>query len=84
MEEFKFEELTDTEKKILLSAFDHSVNENREIIDSQLKEKVLSNINNRPLTLDNAALLPGSLKVVDSNPISISKYLREEIEKDGH
>mgnify|MGYP001592701094 CR=1 FL=1 len=82
-EKFEFEELSDEEKKVLLSAFNYRVNENGEIIDTLLNEPVRSNIN-KPLTIKDAALLPGSLKIIDSDPLTLSKYLREEIEKNGN
>ena len=77
----EFEELNENEKKLLLSAFEYDVNEEGEIIDNLLKEKVISKITKSPLTLKNVALLPGSLKVLDADPVTISRYLREEIEK---
>lgn len=79
--DFEFVELTDDEKKLLLSAFSYNVNEDGEIIDSLLKEKVISQLTKKPLTIKEAALLSGSLKVTDSDPVTISRYLREEIEK---
>ena len=84
MKDFEFQELTDDEKKLLLSAFSYAVNENGEIIDSLLNEKIPSKITNKPLTINEAALLPGSLKVTDSDPLTISKYIREMIEDNGH
>jgi hypothetical protein len=79
-QEFVFEELSDDEKRVLLTAFGYQVDENRQIIDSLLREPVRSEITRKPLTLDNAAFLPGSLKVTDSDPLTISRYLRERIE----
>ena len=80
-EQIKFEELTDDEKKVLLSAFDYEVDKEGNIIDALLKEKIISEITRQPLTLKSAALITGSLKIIDSNPLSISRYLREETEK---
>ncbi|HLD15163.1 MAG TPA: hypothetical protein VJB94_01120 [Candidatus Nanoarchaeia archaeon] len=80
--EFQFEELSDDEKKILLSAFSYEVDREGNIIDVLLKEKVKSKITGKPLTIKDAALLPGSLKVIDSDPLTISRFIREEIEKD--
>ena len=79
-QDFEFEQLGDTEKKILLSAFNYEVDKEGNIIDSLFKEKLVCEETKEPLTIHNAALLPGSLKVVSSDPLTISKYLREEIE----
>ena len=77
-EEFEFEELNDDEKKLLLSAFDYSVNEKQEIVDDLLKERVLSE--GKPLTLKNVALVNGSLKMFEATPLNISRFIRENIE----
>jgi len=81
-DEFQFEELTEAEKKLLLSAYDYSVDGEGNIIDDALNEKVLSKVTNQPLTLKNVALISGSLKLMDSDPLTISKFLREEIENE--
>ena len=81
--DFQFQKLTDDEKKILLSAYDYSVDENGDIIDRSLNEKILSKITKKPLNIKKVALLGGSLIVTDSDPVTISKYLREKIEDDS-
>ncbi len=81
--EFKFEELSDEEKKILLSAFGYEVNEEGHIIDILLKDRVISKNTQEPLTIKNAALLPGSLRVIDADPLTISRYIREELENES-
>ena len=80
MEEFRFECLSDEEKIILLSAYEYKVDESGDIIDSIDGEKVLSKLTRKPLNLKNAALLPGSLEITDSDPVTLSRYLREKIE----
>ncbi len=81
--DFKFEELSDEAKKILLSAFGYEVNEEGHIIDALLKERVTSKNTREPLTIKNVALLPGSLRVVDADPLTISRYIREELENES-
>ncbi len=80
MKEFEFAELTDDEKKVLLSAHGYGVDEEGRIYDTLLKENIISNRTNQPLTLKDAAFMPGSLKIIDSDPLTISRYLREKIE----
>ncbi len=84
MVEFEFLELNNEEKILLLSAHGYEVNDQGQILDSISLELIRSEISHEPLTLDSAALLPGSLKVVDSHPAAISKYLREHIESNGY
>lgn len=82
-EQFEFEEITNDEKKILLSAFGYSVDDEGYIIDSLLNQQVISPETKKPFTLENATFVQGSLKIIDSDPLTISRYLREEIDKDG-
>src|SRR3972149_3760365 len=78
---FEFEELSDEEKKILLSAFGYLVDDEGNIIDSLDNSKIISQMTRKPLTIKDAALMPGSLKIIDSDPLTISRFLREEIEE---
>ena len=81
--DFQFQELSYEEKKILLSAYDYSIDENGGIIDRALNEKVLSKNTRTPLNIRNVALLSGSLVITDSDPVTLSRYLREYIENDS-
>ncbi|MFH1133021.1 MAG: hypothetical protein V1735_00875 [Nanoarchaeota archaeon] len=76
----EFEELGDEEKKLLLKAYNYEVNEDGIICDSLLKEPVISQDTQRPIKLKNASLFPGSMKIIDTTPLTISKFLREKIE----
>ena len=80
MKHFEFQELSDEEKKVLLSAFNYSVDKEGRIRDALLDEPIRSEIDNKPLTLSTAALVPGSLKIIDADPVSLSKYLRENVD----
>ncbi|MEK6959590.1 MAG: hypothetical protein AABX47_00315 [Nanoarchaeota archaeon] len=80
MGKMQFDEISDGAKKVLLAAYGFSVDDEGHIIDYLLQEKLFSRVTGEPLTLKTAALLPGSLKVLDADPVSISRYLREEIE----
>ena len=80
MTEFQFETLSDAERTLLLSAFGYGVEENGDIIDRLMDEKIISQVTKKPLNLKDVALLSGSLKVTDSDPLTLSKYLRENIE----
>ena len=76
----EFEELGDAEKKLLLDAYNYEVDEKGIIVDSLLKEPVVSEDIKKPIFLENASLLPGSLKIINTTPLTISKFLREKIE----
>lgn len=72
-----FEQLGIEEKKLLLRAYNYDVDEEGIIVDRLLNERVFSIDTQRVVTLENASLIPGSLKVVDTTPLTISKLLRE-------
>ncbi len=75
-----FEELPKKERIILLRAFDYDVDEKGFILD-RAGSKILSDeIPDTFLHIDNVALMPGSLKVIDGSPTSISKFIRENLE----
>lgn len=75
----EFEELGNEEKKLLLSAYNYEVDDNGIIIDSLLKEPLMSPESQKPIKLENASLLPGSMKIIDTTLLTISKFLREKI-----
>lgn len=79
MEEFIFEDLPLDGKRLLLSAFDYSVDDEGYIIDNLLSEKV--RCSGRPIKVEEATFTNGSLKIMESDPVNISRFLREKIEK---
>ena len=64
-------------KKTLIKSYNFEVNEEGVIIDYLLNEPLISNETRRPIKLENASLIPGSLKIVDTTPLTISKLLRK-------
>lgn len=79
MEDFQFDELNQDELELLLSAFGYSTDHEGYIVDRLLNERVRSKTTNNWLKATDAALMPGSLKIIDSDPVAVSKYLREQI-----
>ncbi|HLC47204.1 MAG TPA: hypothetical protein VJI75_05755 [Candidatus Nanoarchaeia archaeon] len=79
-QEFEFQELTFEEKKVLLAAYNYDVDNDGIIIDSLLNEPIRSNTTGKPLTINNAAFISGSLKIIDSDPLTLARFLREKIE----
>lgn len=79
---FEFEEINEQEKRLLLSAFDFEVDADGNIIDSLLQEKVISHSTGKPFTLQNVTFVQGSLKLIDSDPLTISRFLREDLKND--
>jgi hypothetical protein len=72
-----FEQLGIEEKKLLLRAYNYDVDQDGIIIDRLLNEPVFAADTQRVVTLENASLIPGSLKIIDTTPLTISKLLRE-------
>ena len=80
MAEITFEEIGNEEKKLLLKAFDYDVDDKGHIFTPSGSQVFSKESPDKALTLDNIALTPGSLKVIDGTPTSISKFIRESIE----
>jgi len=76
----EFEEIGNEERKLLLNAFGYDVNDKGVIVDSLLGTQMISKETKRPILLENAGLIPGSLDIIDTTPLTISKFLREKIE----
>lgn len=77
-----FEELDKDKKILLLRAFDYDVDSNGYVLTVS-GSKIQSNENPSTfLHIDNVALTPGSLDVIDGTPTSISRFIREKLESD--
>ncbi|MFH1545074.1 MAG: hypothetical protein ABIE23_03235 [archaeon] len=82
--EIIFDELKKEEAILLLKAFDYKLDKEGHILRPS-GSKIPSELHpNKYLTLKDSALVPaGSMDVIDANPISISKFIRERtVEKD--
>jgi hypothetical protein len=78
--EIIFEKLEKKEALLLLKAFDYDVDSEGYVVSPQ-GSRVASEENPKDfIRLEEAALTPGSLDVIDGTPISISKFIREKLE----
>lgn len=77
-----FEKLERDEKIILLRAFDNDVDSEDYILDPNRNRIPSEEIPSKFLKLDEAAFVPGSLKIIDGSPTSISKFIRERVNVD--
>lgn len=81
--EIMFEELGENERILLLRAFDYDVDKEGNVL-SPSGEKIRSKENpNKFIKAKFAALMPGSLEVIDGTPTAISEYLRKKENKEG-
>ncbi len=80
--EIEFEELGIEEKKLLLGAFGFKVNEDGTVYDEELGTPIFSKRHKGLININEVALMPGSLNLIDSDPVSLSEFLREKIECD--
>lgn len=78
----ELEEIGEKEKRILLKAFDYDINKKEAIVDSLTKEELISADTKKVITLKNATLAPGSLEILDTTPLTISKLLRKKFESE--
>ena len=76
--EIIFEELGETERILLLRAFDYDVDKEGFIVTPSGKRIQSKENPKRFIKANFAALMPGSLEVIDGTPTAISEYLRKE------
>ena len=83
MKELIFEELGEKERTLLLRAFDYDVDEEGYVL-TQSGKKIQSKENPKKfIKAKFAALVPGSLEVIDGTPTSIAEYLRTREDKEN-
>jgi len=80
--EIEFEELGIKEKELLLGAFGYKVNEDGTIFDEELGTPVFSKTHKGLINIKEVALMPGSLEVLDSDPLTLSEFMRKKLECD--
>ncbi len=79
-----FEKIGKKESILLLRAFDFDVDSDGYILSPSGKKIASEEFPSKYLTIEDAALVPGSLDVIDGTPTSISKFIREKIEANSH
>jgi hypothetical protein len=75
--EVRFAKLSKKETILLLSAFDYKVDSGGFILTQSGAKIPSEEIPNKYLKIDDMAVVPGSLKIIDGTPTSISKFIRE-------
>ncbi|MHA1916990.1 MAG: hypothetical protein ACTSUV_01600 [Candidatus Ranarchaeia archaeon] len=76
-----FEELGKKEKILLLRAFDYDV-DNKGFIRSPTGVKIQSKETpGKYIKINDSALIPGSLDIIEGTPSSLSKFIRDRVEK---
>lgn len=80
--QIEFEELGLKEKELLLGAFGYKINDDGTLFDEELREPVFSKRHKGLINIKEAALIPGSLEVLDSDPVTLSEFLRVKVESD--
>ncbi|MCK5476862.1 MAG: hypothetical protein KAI55_02995 [Candidatus Aenigmarchaeota archaeon] len=81
--EIIFEEISKDEKILLLRAFDYNIDEKGYIINSADMKIPSNEIPNQFMHINNIAMVPGSMDIIDGTPVSISKFIREKVENHG-
>lgn len=77
--DIKFEQLGRDETILLLRAFDYELDLEGYVLTPSGSKIASKDYPNKFLKVEDIALTPGSLKVIDSSPDSISKFIREKI-----
>ncbi|MFH0926984.1 MAG: hypothetical protein V1822_00190 [Candidatus Micrarchaeota archaeon] len=82
-DEVVFEQLGKKEALLLLRAFDYDIDGEEYILSPSGKRIPSEEFPSKHLKIEDAALIKGSLKVIDGTPLSISRFLRERLESGG-
>jgi hypothetical protein len=75
-----FEELAVEEKKLLLKAFDYDVNETGIVLSPSGKKLESKESPSKFLSVQDIALVPGSLDIIEGTPTAISEFIRKKVE----
>ena len=78
--EIIFEELGKLERILLLKAFDYDVDDKGYILTPTKMKIPSKEFPDNFIHINQVALIPGSLEVIDGTPISISRFIREKVE----
>jgi len=82
-ENFKgYLKLNDEQKSILLKALDYGIDSKGFIIETKTNKKVLCKYTNKPVSLNNASILPGSTIIINTSLITLSEYTSEYLESE--
>jgi len=76
----EFEELTKNERILLLRAYDYDIDGEGYVLAPSGNRIPSQEEPEKFLRVEDAALMPGSLKLIDGTPTSISRFIREELE----
>ena len=82
--EIIFDEIGIEERKLLLKAFDYDIDEEDYVLNQAGSRIKSEETPSEFLKVQDVALTPGSLNVIEATPTSISKFLREQKNKDGN
>ncbi len=79
-QEFKFVKIGDDEKKRILEDAGYFVNEDNLILDGKTHKPHICPFSGEQVFLHEASLLPGSLLVVKTTPLTIAEYISKYIQ----
>lgn len=77
----KFINLPSNARRVLLKALGYEVKRGY-IIHSDTKERIICKYSKKPILFENASIMPGSTIIINSDPLSISQYIGEYLERE--
>jgi hypothetical protein len=81
-EQIVLEQLGKKERELLLKAFDYNIDNEGYVLNEARNRIKSEEIPETFIHIDNVALTPGSLKVIEATPTAISKFFRELEDKE--
>lgn len=83
MQEIRFLDVNDDEKKLLLDILGFEVSEDMVIIEKKTKTPYICPITKKKVRLEDASILPGSTIIINTSAITLSEYFSRFLEKKG-
>jgi hypothetical protein len=74
MSHIKLIQLSNNDRMKVLDKLGYSVNENGFIIDRIGRKEVICRYSNETVHINNAAIMPGSLVIMNANPLTMAEY----------
>ena len=68
------------EKTAILECLGYIVNDNNKLVNSETGKLHICPISKKPIDIDNASVVPGSVLVINSDTMSLAEYFAQNFE----
>lgn len=79
--DIELEQLDNEQRRKVLEKLGYSINSHGYVVDG--KKEVICKYSGEKVHINTAAILPGSLLIINANPLTIAQYLMDKIDDAG-